>query len=617
MCGIAGYIPNTPHAPGDTPERLARMLHALAHRGPDGQGQHIDPDTGVALGHTRLSIIDLTDDGRQPMFNEDGQIAITYNGEVYNYPALRDELIAHGHTFQSHTDTEVLVHGYEQWGLAGLLDRLRGMYAFAIYDKPNHAVHLARDPAGIKPLFLRRDESGVTFASEPKAIAAFDDKPLALSRTMLAESLHHMAVPSPNTVYADVQQLEPGTSQTIQLNGEKDTTQRHWQWTPKPTISDADQAKTQVWQAIVRSVERHLIADVPVGVFLSAGLDSSLIAVACAELGVKPTCLTLAIDDPCYDESPIAADLCKRYGFDHWVHRMGVDESRRWNDQIGDIYDEPFSATAALTALEVCGVAAERFKVMLSGDGGDEVFGGYSWYGDWLDTYNEDGRGFTPIRRLGNTLRSLAGRRTTPTDPVAGYAQLVGALTDREIHVLFAPGIALRPARAAYDKADRFIQSQQLAGFNRMQSMDMAVFLPDVCLNKMDRASMHHSLEVRVPLLDRDLVDLVGSIDCDARNPQRERKGLLRQIALDKLPASVLHKPKQGFSIKTRKWFPQDQIVAEIQRDMRNGDWWQSVFHPQVDRAVMRLRGRTVWRFWQTWRWVKQHVHENGAPLRD
>ncbi|XAL98269.1 asparagine synthetase B family protein [Phycisphaeraceae bacterium D3-23] len=466
-------------------------------------------------------------------------------------------------------------------------------------------------------MFIRRSATGVTFASEPKAIEAFDAGPLAISRTMLAESLNHMAVPSPNTVYAEVKQLAPGTFRTIKLDGNSDTTHTHWQWSPRATITDIDAAKTQVWEAIVRSVERHLIADVPVGVFLSAGLDSSLIAVACAELGVKPTCLTLAIDDPRYDESPIAADLCRRYGFDHWVHRMGVDASRRWNDQIGGIYDEPFAASAALTALEVCAVAAERFKVMLSGDGGDEVFGGYSWYSEWLDTYGEDGRGFTPLRRLGNTLRSLAGRRTTPTDPVAGYAQRVGALTDREVHALFAPGVALRPARAAYDDIDRFIQSQHLIGFDRMQAMDMAVFLPDVCLTKMDRASMHHSLEVRVPLLDRDLVELVGTIDPDIRNPARTRKGLLKQVAADKLPGSVLNKPKQGFSVKTRKWFPQDQIVAEVQRDMREGDWWRPVFHPRVDRGVMRLRGRTVWRFWQTWRWVRQRVYEGGAVLQD
>ncbi|MEM9414585.1 MAG: asparagine synthase (glutamine-hydrolyzing) [Planctomycetota bacterium] len=620
MCGIAGHIPNpnhTAYAPGDTAPRLARALDAIAHRGPDGRGTHIDPDTGVALGHVRLSIIDLTDDGAQPMFNEDNTLAITYNGEVYNYPALREALVAAGHVFNSHTDTEVLVHGYEQWGMAGLLDRVRGMFAFAIYDKPKNVVHLARDPSGIKPLFVRRDEAGVTFASEPKAIQAFDNAPLPISRTMLAESMHHMAVPSPNTVYAGVEQLAPGTWRTITLDGNTNTTHAHWQWSPRATITDADEAKAKVWQAIVHSVERHLIADVPVGVFLSAGLDSSLIAVACAELGVKPTCLTLAIDDPKYDESPIAAELCRRYGFDHWVHRMGVDESRRWNDQIGGIYDEPFAATAALTALEVCGVAAQRFKVMLSGDGGDEVFGGYHWHSEWLETYGEDGTGFTPLLRLGNTLRGLAGRRTTPVDPVAGYAQLVGALTEPEIHALFAPGVALRQARDAYDDIDRFIQSQNLLGFDRLQCMDMAVFLPDVCLNKMDRASMHHSLEVRVPLLDRDLVECVGTIDRRVRNPWLDRKGLLKQIAQDKLPDAVLNKPKQGFSVKTRKWFPQDAIVAEIQRDMREGDWWRSVFHPRVDRGVMRLRGRTAWRFWQTWRWVRQRVHEDGAALRD
>jgi len=644
MCGIAGYIP-TP-APGTAPgarlsdpePRLARALDAIAHRGPDGQGTQRDPGTGVALGHVRLSIIDLSGDGAQPMCNEDASVWITYNGEVYNYPALRDELIALGHTFKSHTDTETLVHGYEAWGLTGLIDRLRGMFAFALFDKAKGVVHLARDHFGIKPLFYRQDKSGIVFASEPKAIAAFDGKPLGLAPGALVDSLHHMAVPSPGSIYADIKQILPAQSLTLSLGGEDTQSCIHWSWSPAPARKasregeapaepqtsgsarlggslalpkgSTKQAASRVWEAIVKSVERHLIADVPVGVFLSAGLDSSLIAAACAELGRKPTCLTIAIDDPQYDESPIAAELCKRYGFEHWVHPMGRDACKKWNDQLGKIYDEPFTASAALTALEVCAVAATRFKVMLSGDGGDEVFGGYEWYTHWLDAYGDDGRGRSVVNQAFHALREMMGKNAIPADPIEGYAQMLGGFSQREIASLFAnPVNEDRSAGHAYGDIAASIREKNLSGFDRMQAMDMSLFLPDVCLAKMDRASMHHSLEVRVPLLDRDLAELVAGIDWRTRNPNNELKGLLKQIAHDKLPEAILNKKKQGFSVRTRDWFPQAMIVADIQRDMREGDWWQKFFHPQVDRGVTKLRGRKAWRFWQTWRWVKQHAN--------
>ena len=549
------------------------------------------------------------------MLTADGRYALTYNGEVYNYAALRGELVAAGHIFASHTDTEVLVHGYEEWGLAGLLERVRGMFAFAIYDQAKGTVHFARDPFGIKPLFIHEDEQGLTFASEPKAVEAFLGRSLAINGHMLVEGLHHMLVPSPHTVFSEMAQLEAGRSRTVALDGSADTTGRYWHWSPSADVTDADAARELVWAKLVESVERHLVSDVPVGVFLSAGLDSSLVAAACAELGVKPTCLTLAIDDPQYDESPIAAELCALYGFEHWVKRMGPDECRRWNDQIGGVYDEPYGVSGALNALEVCGVAAERFRVMLSGDGGDEVFGGYGWYADWLKEYGVDGRGRSPWSKVRSAVRGWAGRRALPNDALAGYAQLVSAFTEREVAALFSPGVLGRSSTDSYQSLHTEARARGLTGFDYLQWLDMGQFLPDVCMSKMDRASMHHGLEVRVPMLDLGLVEAAGSIAWATRNPGLELKGLLKQVAREKLPASVVGKRKQGFAIKTSHWLPTETIVAEVLRDMQAGDWWRGVFHPQVDRAVAKLRGRQAWRFRQTWCWVKQHVGEDGARV--
>lgn len=618
MCGIAGYIPS-PDAPplprNDAERRLTHALDAIAHRGPDGRGLTIDEASGVALGHVRLSIIDLSDDGAQPMSNEDGSVTVTYNGEVYNYAALREQLVADGHTFASHTDTEVLVHGYEQWGLAGLLERIRGMFAFAIHDKAKGLVHFARDPFGIKPLFMHQGDDGLTFASEPKAIEAFLGRPLPINGSMLVEGLHHMLVPSPATVSAGMVQIEAGHYRSVALDGSGDFAERYWRWSPSAEVTDAEAAKALVWSKLVESVERHLVSDVPVGVFLSAGLDSSLVAAACAELGVKPTCLTLAIDDPQYDESPIAAELCALYGFEHWVHRMGADECRRWNDRVNEIYDEPYGVSGALNALEVCGVAAERFKVMLSGDGGDEVFGGYGWYADWLNEYGVDGRGRSPWSKARSAVRGWAGRRALPNDALQGYAQLVSAFTPSEVAALFAPGMLGRSSTDAYRAGHDAAVARGLSGFDYLQSLDMGLFLPDVCMSKMDRASMHHGLEVRVPMLDPGLVEAAGSVAWQTRNSGLELKGLLKQVAREKLPASVVGKRKQGFAIKTSHWLPTETIVAEVRRDMAAGDWWRGVFHPQVDRGVAKLRGRQAWRFRQTWCWVKRRVLEDGARV--
>jgi asparagine synthase (glutamine-hydrolysing) len=606
MCGIAGFAGTSPLNVAKDKVILRRMLETVRHRGPDDRGCFLD--THVALGHDRLSIIDLSINGRQPMGNEDGRIQIVFNGEIYNFKDLRAKLVTAGHRFASRTDTEVLVHGYEQWQLSGLLERIEGMFAFALWDANQHKLYLVRDQFGIKPLYYSQRSSQLIFGSELKTLVAYDERVSPIDEHGLLLSVQHIGIPAPQTIYRGCRQVEPATWLSFDTSTGEIHTERYWSWHIEPQINDPLQAAPLLWETICRSVEKHLIADVPVGIFLSGGLDSSLVAAACAEVGHKPVCLTIAIDDPKHDESPYAAALCRHYGLPHWVEKMDADAARLFDPWMAEIFDEPFASSAALSTAYVAQLAAQRFKVMLSGEGGDELFGGYRWYRTWIDWYGADGRHVPLWRRPGNAMRALLGRRHMPVDPLDGYALLMGAYTQDQMNSLFNIELLQSYSEAAdAGWAYRQIDAPWLQGYNRLQSLDMQLFLPAVCLRKMDRTSMVNSLEVRVPLLDKTVAELVGNIDADVRNPAAALKGLLKRLARDKLPEKVLSKRKQGFSTPVRRWFPSSSIFREMAQDTAAGNWWRDVFASTAMQGASKLKGRSLWRFWHTWRWVKKH----------
>jgi asparagine synthase (glutamine-hydrolysing) len=593
------------------------MLETLKHRGPDDRDCFFD--THVALGHDRLSIIDLSPRGRQPMGNEDGRIQIVFNGEIYNFKDLRTKLIDAGHRFTSHTDTEVLVHGYEEWELSGLLEQIEGMFAFALWDATQSRLYLVRDHFGIKPLYYAQRGNRLVFGSELKALLSYDEYLHPIDENGLLLSVQHIGIPAPLTVYQGCRQLEPATWLSFDIHSGKVNTEKYWAWQIEPQINDPLQAKQLLWETICRSIEKHLVADVPVGVFLSGGLDSSLVAAACAEVGHKPVCLTIAIDDPKRDESPYAAALCRYYGLPHWVEKMDAEAAQLFDPCLAAIFDEPFASSAALSTAYVAQLAAQRFKVMLSGEGGDELFGGYRWYRTWIEWYGEGGQDAPLWRHPGNALRALIGRRYMPVDPLDGYARLMGAYTPDQMMGLFNSELLQRCSESGNaGSVYRQIDDPTLTGFNRLQCLDMQLFLPAVCLRKMDRTSMVNSLEVRVPLLDKTIANLVGRIDVNVRNPGTALKGLLKSLAKDKLPEKVLGKAKQGFSTPVRRWFPSSSILKEIAEDTAAGNSWCDVFAPTAMQVISKLKGRSLWRFWHTWRWIKNHrfIHtETEKPL--
>jgi asparagine synthase (glutamine-hydrolysing) len=614
MCGIAGFATTSHVVLPQDQAVLKSMLESIKHRGPDDTDWFFDAH--VALGHNRLSIIDLSPRGRQPMGNEDGRIKVVFNGEIDNFKELRAQLTQVGHQFTSLTDTEVLVHGYEQWGIQGLLERIEGMFAFALWDANSGKLFLIRDHFGIKPLYYAKHNDRLIFGSELKALLAHDNNAPRIDQAGLLFSLQHIGVPAPHTVYEGCRQLEPGTYLSFDTGSGDVQIQQYWCWRIDPQIDDPADAQRLLWETICHSVEKHLIADVPIGVFLSGGLDSSLVAAACAEVGHKPTCVTIAIDDPKHDESPYAAALCQHYGLPHWVEQMDAAAARPFDRRLADMFDEPFASSAALSAAYVTQVAAQRFKVMLSGDGGDELFGGYRWYRTWVNWYGVEGR-YTPRwRRPMNALRALLGRRHMPADPIDGYAHLMGAYSRAQMKGLFNFDLLQRhPEAADAGSAYRRIDNPTLGGFDRLQSLDMQLFLPTVGLQKMDRTSMTVSLEVRVPLLDKSLANLAGHISAKVRNPDAIMKGLLKSLARDKLPEKLLNKRKQGFSTPIRRWIQSSSILEEIAQDMAAGQWWRSVFASNALQTASRLKGRSLWRFWHTWTWVRKHAHRESVPV--
>jgi asparagine synthase (glutamine-hydrolysing) len=285
---------------------------------------------------------------------------------------------------------------------------------------------------------------------------------------------------------------------------------------------------------------------------------------------------------------------------------MRADAAEPYDLKLAKMFDEPFASSAALSAAHISELAARHFKVMLSGEGGDELFGGYRWYRNWINWYGDKGKDVPLWTRPRNALRAMLGRTHMPADPLQGYAYLLGAYTRAEMESLFdAELLRQHPCAADASAAYRRIDDPSLRGFDRLQTLDVELFLPAVCLTKMDRASMAHSLEVRVPMLDNSVVNLASRLAVEVRNPDATLKGLLKRVARGKLPQRLLSKRKEGFSTPVRRWFSPAMIVDEIARDAAREDWWRGIFAPSVAHGTARLKGRALWRFWHTWRWVK------------
>lgn len=569
MCGITGIIDVRGRRElGD--EIVRRMNRAQVHRGPDEEGVHTEP--GVAIGHQRLSIIDLAG-GSQPLYNEDGTVVVVFNGEIYNFQELTRELAALGHEFRTRSDTEVIVHGWEEWG-ESCVNRFRGMFAFALWDRRREVLFLARDRLGVKPLYYADLGDGlIAFGSELKAILAHPAFERRVDPLAVEEYFALGYVAEPRTIYTRAKKLPPGCTLTVRRGEPVGEPSTYWdvRFTTDSPLS-FDDAVVELRERIRESVRLRMIADVPLGAFLSGGVDSSTVVANMAQLSSSPvsTC-SIAFDDPAFNEAEFARAVAERYRTDHYVETVASDDFDLI-DTLARLYDEPYADSSAIPTYRVCELARKRVKVALSGDGGDEMLAGYRRYR--LHLMEEKLRSALPLG-LRRPVFGLLGRiypkadwaprfvraKTTfqalARDSVEAYLHSVSVLNDSMRKALFSP--AMRRELGGYSAVDVFRRHAARANTDDplalVQYLDVKTYLVGDINTKVDRASMAHSLEVREPLMDHELVEWSATLPSRYKHYRGQGKYVLKKAMEPLLPHDVLYRPKMGFAVPLARWF--------------------------------------------------------------
>ena len=619
MCGIVGAV----HQGNFNLEAsIIAMRDAFTNRGPDDAGAKVWVDHGVGLGQRRLSIIDLSPLGHNPMSDTEGLTWITYNGEVYNYKEIRSELEQLGHTFRSTTDTEVVLHAYLEWGDQHV-NRLRGMFAYAIYDRrantseKGYRLLLVRDHVGVKPLFYYWDREKLLFASEIKAILKYPSVDTTIDRSAIFDYLTYMYVPAPKTAYQHIRKLEPG--HILVFNGVADPkTEQYWDVNfndQNEPISERE-AVEQVYAAIREAVMLNMVSDVPVGLFLSGGLDSSTVAVHMSRMTSEPiNSFSIGFDIASHTETPFAKLMADTVHSNHRERIVGHGLMQGLLDRIIELYDEPFADASAIPMLEVSRLAHENgIKVVLSGDGGDEVFAGYRWYDRWLMqqnigryTLNMVGRRFLataghywPEKGKGKDYKHiLEGLVFDPMTQYARQMELFSPVQKREIL-----GREWEIEFFNYDDYWYFRKywRPQLDPITRIQYLDLKTYLPDDILTKVDRTTMAFSVEARPPLLDHVLIERVFRIPPEIRFRNNEKKYILKRAMASQLPKTILQRGKKGFSSPLNQW-----ITSE-------SEWIQRLFQQSpalinadaLKHVNYRRRGPQFWTLMVLELWAKR-----------
>ena len=569
MCGITGIF-DTRGAGDINRAVLQRMNDSQFHRGPDEGSLHIEP--GVGLGHRRLSIIDIAT-GQQPLFNEDGSVVVVFNGEIYNYQQLIPELQALGHTFHTKSDTEVIVHAWEAWG-ADCVKRFRGMFAFALWDRNRQTFFMARDRLGVKPMYYAMLDNGLLlFGSELKSVLAHgglrrDIDPLAVEEYF---ALGYVA--EPRTIFKQAQKLSPGHSLAIRRGESVGQPVEYWdvRFTLDNKISQAD-AEAELVDRLRESVRLRMIAEVPLGAFLSGGVDSSAVVAMMAGLSQEPvnTC-SIAFDDPAFNESAFAQKVADRYHTNHRVETVKSDDFDLI-DTLARLYDEPYADSSAIPTYRVCQLARKHVTVALSGDGGDESLGGYRRYR--LHLMEERMRAALPAG-MRRPVFGLLGRLYPKADwaprmlrakttfegmartSVEAYFHSISILRDPMRNELFSP--RFKSELAGYNAQEVFSHHAAKSGTDDplalIQYLDTKTYLVGDINTKVDRASMAHSLEVREPLMDHELVEWLATLPSSVKIRGQEGKYVFKKSMEPHLPRDVLYRPKMGFSVPLAQWF--------------------------------------------------------------
>ena len=600
MCGIAGFVGKEKNMK----KILKGMTDRIKHRGPDGEGYFFDGD--IALAHRRLSIIDLST-GNQPMFNEDETVVTVYNGEIYNYVELKDKLIKAGHKFRTKSDTEVLVHGFEEWG-KDLPKYLRGMFAFAIYNKNTKELFLARDNFGIKPLYYTLMNDTFMFASEIKAFLDAPDFKKELNEEILQTFLEFSFVPTNETFFKGVYRLDAGAS--LLYKDGKITIDRYFKLDFKDKDEPFDKAVESISEVMKESVNKHLLSDVEVGSFLSSGIDSSYIV----SLAKPNRTYTVGYDIDKYDEISYAKDLTKKLGIKNTSKVIKMDEYMEEFPKIMYYLDEPTSDPAAISLYFVAKLARKDVKVVLSGEGADEFFGGYNYYREEVDMkfYNKipyfirhfigkiasifpEGYGFNFLVRRGEKLEN-------------SYIGVNRNFSEKMARKVLKKDYKLRGIDVTKDTYEEF---KGYSNIHKMQAIDIKFWLMKDILLKADRMTMASSLEGRVPFIDKEVFKVASTLPIDYKVTKENTKVALREAAKEVIPTEAYKKKKLGFPVPIREWMKTSEVNSKI-REMFNKDFTSKFFKVDVINKLLddHINGkkdnyRKIWTIYSFLTWYE------------
>jgi asparagine synthase (glutamine-hydrolysing) len=602
MCGITGIFDTRGKRDIDRAV-LHRMNESQFHRGPDEGGLHVE--LGVGLGHRRLSIIDLST-GQQPLYNEDQTVCVVFNGEIYNYQELIPELQSLGHVFHTRSDTEVIVHAWEAWGEA-CVERFRGMFAFALWDRNRDTLFLARDRLGVKPLFYAMlDDGTFLFGSELKSILAHGGLKRDIDPLAVEEYFALGYVAEPRCIFRQAKKLPPACTLKVGRGGTALAEPReYWdvRFTLDAQIGD-DEACHELERRLTESIRLRMISEVPLGAFLSGGVDSSAVVAMMAGLSVDPvnTC-SISFSDPAYDEARFAQQVADRYKTRHFVDRVESDDFDLI-DTLAKLYDEPYADSSAIPTYRVCQLARKHVTVALSGDGGDESFGGYRRY--WLHLMEEKMRSALPLglrRPLFGTLGKLYPKadwaprvfraKTTfealARTSVEAYFHSVSVIRNGQRNQIFSD--AFKSQLGGYSAQQVFDRHAAKAGtddpLGLIQYIDLHTYLIGDINTKVDRASMAHSLEVREPLMDHPLVEWLATLPTSLKMRGSESKYLLKKAMEPHLPRDIMYRPKMGFAVPLARWF-RGPLRQRVRDELLGGPMLETGwFNPDTIRQIV------------------------------
>ncbi len=615
MCGIAGFIDFKQQS---TAAELKTMTDTLAHRGPDGSGYSFfqSQTASIGLGHRRLSIIDLSELGAQPMTWSDYEIV--FNGEIYNFEEIKSELKTLGHQFVGQSDTEVLLHSYQQWK-EQCIEKCIGMFSFVIHDKKEGKIFIARDRLGVKPLFYYWSNDTFLFASELKA---FHSHPLfkkEMNPNAIASFLQYGNIPTGSCIFKNTHKLDPGHHLTLDLHTKNITIKNYWSaydWYNKPinTIT-FDQAKKITKEKITKACAYRMVSDVPVGIFLSGGYDSTIVTAILQENAPNQLkTFTIGVDDPKLNEAPFAEEIAKHLGTDHHSFTCTIKDALAVIPKLAEMYDEPFADSSAIPTYLVSKMAKEHVTVALSADGGDELFAGYNRY-DYLSTYNKTiGKLPTIIRKTAAKAMSILPANRIPVlkntyNFPHRYEKLKGILKDSSTKNLM---LSLSRQYFNNELSEVLIIPFEIEDKNyhknlnkgksntplrQMLAVDIETYLPDDILQKVDRATMANSLEGREPLLDHELFEWAAQLPDHFKYNKGIKKHILRELVYDYIPKEMMERPKMGFAVPIGDWM-KNELTEDISKQ----------FSPSFIEEQALFNAQKIQQMWKSYLHGKQEL---------